>query len=195
MEFGSRSEPLRLGTHHPAERRFLLLRVAPARPVGHARRGHRPGRPPGSVRAGRQGLDGDPGLAGRALAAAISLVFRDATGDVEAPPRPAVARTGSQVRPPGTAVSVAASGAAVAAGASVVFRVLQLLCTVFAFRLDRERLRRVRSVLTQQVVDRQLIYLLVVQSVVSALAGIRLCWHKLRRTGGIKVRPAGSAAG
>jgi hypothetical protein len=65
----------------------------------------------------------------------------------------------------------------------VGFVVLQLLCTVFAFRLDREPLRPVWVVLTQQIVYRQLMYLVVVQSVVSALAGIRLRWYKLRRTG------------
>jgi len=66
------------------------------------------------------------------------------------------------------------------------FVVLQLLCTVFAFRLDRESLRPVWVVLTQQIVYRQLMYLVVVQSTVSALAGVRLRWHKLRRTGDLE---------
>ncbi len=65
----------------------------------------------------------------------------------------------------------------------VAFVILQLLCTVFAFRLDHEPLRPVWVVLTQQLVYRQLMYLVVVQSMVSALAGIRLRWYKLRRTG------------
>lgn len=39
----------------------------------------------------------------------------------------------------------------------------------------------------QQVVYRQIGYLVVIQSVVSALAGIHLPWHKLHRTGDITV--------
>lgn len=35
----------------------------------------------------------------------------------------------------------------------------------------------------QQVVYRQLMYLVVIQSMVSALSGVRLPWHKLERTG------------
>ncbi|HET8590132.1 MAG TPA: bifunctional polysaccharide deacetylase/glycosyltransferase family 2 protein [Nakamurella sp.] len=68
----------------------------------------------------------------------------------------------------------------------VTFVVLQLLCTVFAFRLDHEPLRPMWVVLTQQIVYRQLMYLVVVQSMVSALAGMRLRWYKLRRTGDLQ---------
>jgi cellulose synthase/poly-beta-1,6-N-acetylglucosamine synthase-like glycosyltransferase/peptidoglycan/xylan/chitin deacetylase (PgdA/CDA1 family) len=74
------------------------------------------------------------------------------------------------------------------------FVLLQLLCTVFAFRLDRESLRPLWVVLTQQVVYRQLMYLVVLQSIVSALGGVRLRWHKLRRTGEMEAAPAPDAS-
>ncbi|HEX6424901.1 MAG TPA: bifunctional polysaccharide deacetylase/glycosyltransferase family 2 protein [Acidimicrobiales bacterium] len=59
----------------------------------------------------------------------------------------------------------------------------QLLLAAFAFRLDREPLRPLWAVPVQQIVYRQLMYLVVVQSVATALAGTRLRWHKLRRLG------------
>jgi cellulose synthase/poly-beta-1,6-N-acetylglucosamine synthase-like glycosyltransferase len=60
---------------------------------------------------------------------------------------------------------------------------LQVLLGAYALRLDRESLRPLWSLPFQQVVYRQLMYLVVIQSVVSALQGIRLPWHKLERTG------------
>ncbi len=81
----------------------------------------------------------------------------------------------------------------VVVGAWVGFMVLQLLCTVYAFRLDNEPLRPLWVVLTQPIVYRQVMYLVVVQSVVSALGGVRLRWHKLRRTGDLDAVPAPDA--
>jgi peptidoglycan/xylan/chitin deacetylase (PgdA/CDA1 family)/glycosyltransferase involved in cell wall biosynthesis len=63
------------------------------------------------------------------------------------------------------------------------FTVLQLLAALYAFRLDREDPRPLWALVTQQVVYRQLMYLVVIQSAVSAIAGIRLRWHTLQRTG------------
>ncbi|CAL9675321.1 Undecaprenyl-phosphate 4-deoxy-4-formamido-L-arabinose transferase [Actinosynnema sp. ALI-1.44] len=63
------------------------------------------------------------------------------------------------------------------------FLVLQLVPAVIAFRLDRESLRPLWAVLLQPVVYRQLMYLVVIQSVVTAIAGARLPWQKLKRTG------------
>jgi hypothetical protein len=42
----------------------------------------------------------------------------------------------------------------------------------------------------QQVVYRQLMYLVVIQSVATAGYGIRLRWHKLRRTGAMESAPS-----
>jgi cellulose synthase/poly-beta-1,6-N-acetylglucosamine synthase-like glycosyltransferase/peptidoglycan/xylan/chitin deacetylase (PgdA/CDA1 family) len=59
----------------------------------------------------------------------------------------------------------------------------QVLIAAYALRLDRESLRPLWTLPLQQVVYRQLMYLVVVHSVVTALAGIRLRWHRITRTG------------
>jgi cellulose synthase/poly-beta-1,6-N-acetylglucosamine synthase-like glycosyltransferase len=63
----------------------------------------------------------------------------------------------------------------------------QLLTAAYAFRLDRERLRPLWSPPLQQVVCRQLTYLVVIQSVFTAVYGMRLPWEKLRRTGDVQL--------
>ncbi|MEJ2854547.1 MULTISPECIES: bifunctional polysaccharide deacetylase/glycosyltransferase family 2 protein [unclassified Saccharothrix] len=63
------------------------------------------------------------------------------------------------------------------------FLILQLVPAVIAFRLDRESLRPLWAVLLQPIVYRQLMYLVVIQSIVTAIAGARLPWQKLKRTG------------
>jgi cellulose synthase/poly-beta-1,6-N-acetylglucosamine synthase-like glycosyltransferase len=62
---------------------------------------------------------------------------------------------------------------------------VQLISTIYAFRLDREPLRPLWRLPLQQFVYRQLMYLVLIQSVLAALGGIRLGWQKLRRTGGL----------
>ena len=63
------------------------------------------------------------------------------------------------------------------------FVALQALTAAYALRLDRERLGPLWTLPLQQVVYRQLMYLVVVQSTVTALAGGRLRWHRMARTG------------
>ncbi|WP_395104248.1 bifunctional polysaccharide deacetylase/glycosyltransferase family 2 protein [Actinomadura sp. SCN-SB] len=63
---------------------------------------------------------------------------------------------------------------------------VQATGAVFAFRLDREPLRRLWALPVQQFVYRQLMYAVVIQSMVSAVGGIRLGWHKLQRAGGLE---------
>ncbi|WP_037305982.1 bifunctional polysaccharide deacetylase/glycosyltransferase family 2 protein [Amycolatopsis orientalis] len=64
-----------------------------------------------------------------------------------------------------------------------VFLLLQIVPGIIAFRLDRESLRPLLFLPLQQFVYRQLMYLVVIQSVMTALAGARLPWHKLDRLG------------
>lgn len=71
------------------------------------------------------------------------------------------------------------------------FLALQYVAAGYAFILDRERLAPLWSLVLQQFVYRQLMYLVVIQSVASALFGIRLRWQKLRRTGDMEAAPAG----
>ena len=61
--------------------------------------------------------------------------------------------------------------------------VIQILTAVLAFRLDRESLRPLWVLPLQQIVYRQLMYLVLVHSMVTAVTGGRLHWHKLDRTG------------
>jgi cellulose synthase/poly-beta-1,6-N-acetylglucosamine synthase-like glycosyltransferase len=76
------------------------------------------------------------------------------------------------------------------AGAWLAFTVVQTALAAFALRLDRESVRPLWTVPIQQIVYRQLMYLVVIQSVATALAGTRLRWQKLRRLG-IAGAPAG----
>jgi cellulose synthase/poly-beta-1,6-N-acetylglucosamine synthase-like glycosyltransferase/peptidoglycan/xylan/chitin deacetylase (PgdA/CDA1 family) len=71
----------------------------------------------------------------------------------------------------------------------VVFTSLQLLLGWYAFRLDRESPRVLWAMPLQQLVYRQLMYLVVVESVLTALHGTRLHWRPIARRGEIKVAP------
>ncbi|HTJ69898.1 MAG TPA: bifunctional polysaccharide deacetylase/glycosyltransferase family 2 protein [Actinospica sp.] len=63
------------------------------------------------------------------------------------------------------------------------FLAVQMLASWYAFRLDGERARVLWSVPLQQLVYRQLMYLVVIQSVVTALVGSRLRWQRMDRRG------------
>ncbi|HVV11908.1 hypothetical protein [Amycolatopsis sp.] len=74
---------------------------------------------------------------------------------------------------------------ALTAGAWLGMLLVQFLGAVYAFRLDGEKLRPLRPLPLQQIVYRQLMYGVLLQSVLTALAGTRLRWQKLRRSGGL----------
>ena len=59
----------------------------------------------------------------------------------------------------------------------------QMVTAVFAFRLDRENLLVLWVLPLQQFVYRQLMYLVLMQSAITALTGGRLGWQKLHRRG------------
>ena len=65
----------------------------------------------------------------------------------------------------------------------VAFSLLLLAIGIYAFRLDREQLRGLWPMPLQQFVYRQLMYLVVLQSLISALQGARLRWQHVERTG------------
>jgi cellulose synthase/poly-beta-1,6-N-acetylglucosamine synthase-like glycosyltransferase len=69
----------------------------------------------------------------------------------------------------------------------LAFNLLQLAQSVYAFRLDGERLRPLWALPLQQFVYRQLMYLVVIQSVISAVRGLGLRWQHVERTGEIEV--------
>jgi cellulose synthase/poly-beta-1,6-N-acetylglucosamine synthase-like glycosyltransferase len=60
---------------------------------------------------------------------------------------------------------------------------VQVLCGAYALRLDHEPVRPLWTLPAQQVVYRQLMYLVVIQSLVTAVLGARLRWHAMHRTG------------
>jgi hypothetical protein len=62
---------------------------------------------------------------------------------------------------------------------------VQVLLAVVAFRLDGECLRAIWLLPLQQVIYRQLIYLVLIKSLTTAVTGARLRWHKLDRTGAV----------
>jgi cellulose synthase/poly-beta-1,6-N-acetylglucosamine synthase-like glycosyltransferase/peptidoglycan/xylan/chitin deacetylase (PgdA/CDA1 family) len=63
------------------------------------------------------------------------------------------------------------------------FVLLQAIAGAYALHLDRERLRALWLLPLQQVVYRQLMYLVTIQSLITALLGTRQRWQVIRRTG------------
>jgi cellulose synthase/poly-beta-1,6-N-acetylglucosamine synthase-like glycosyltransferase/peptidoglycan/xylan/chitin deacetylase (PgdA/CDA1 family) len=74
----------------------------------------------------------------------------------------------------------------------LVMMAVQAVTAVLAFRLDRESLHPLWSLPLQQIAYRQLMYLVLLHSAGTAVAGRRLRWQKMRRTGEVTV-PARSA--
>ncbi|MEU1177329.1 bifunctional polysaccharide deacetylase/glycosyltransferase family 2 protein [Streptomyces sp. NPDC005820] len=67
---------------------------------------------------------------------------------------------------------------------------IQLACAAYAFRLDREKYRYLLMMPLQQLAYRQMMYLVLIHSSITALTGGRLRWQKLKRTGEVGT-PAG----
>ncbi|WP_053737862.1 glycosyltransferase [Nocardia sp. NRRL S-836] len=75
-----------------------------------------------------------------------------------------------------------------------VFLLLQTASAGYALRLDGESLKPLWAYPLQQVVYRQLMYAVVIQSLVTALHGTRLEWMSVQRTGRLADAPGGSVA-
>jgi poly-beta-1,6 N-acetyl-D-glucosamine synthase len=67
----------------------------------------------------------------------------------------------------------------------LVYSALTMATAAYALRLDGESLKPLWALPLQQFVYRQMMYLVVIQSVISAVSGVRLRWHKLHRTGDV----------
>jgi len=76
----------------------------------------------------------------------------------------------------------------------LAFLFLQMLAGGYALRLDGERLRALWVLPLQQVVYRQLMYLVTIQSVITALLGNRQRWQAMRRVGVFADLEAGDPA-
>ncbi|HZC27435.1 MAG TPA: bifunctional polysaccharide deacetylase/glycosyltransferase family 2 protein [Actinopolymorphaceae bacterium] len=75
-------------------------------------------------------------------------------------------------------------------GVWVAFAVLQVGAAAYALRMDGERLTAVWSLPLQQIVYRQLMYLVVLESVISAVLGTRIRWQHVARTGDVEAAPS-----
>src|SRR5262245_1482042 len=69
----------------------------------------------------------------------------------------------------------------------LAFNLLNVAQGAYAFHLDRERFRVLWTMPLQTFVYRQLMYLVVLQSVTSALQGLRLRWQHVERSGDVEV--------
>jgi cellulose synthase/poly-beta-1,6-N-acetylglucosamine synthase-like glycosyltransferase/peptidoglycan/xylan/chitin deacetylase (PgdA/CDA1 family) len=67
------------------------------------------------------------------------------------------------------------------------FNVLNLALGWYAFRLDRESPRPLWAMPLQQFVYRQLMYLVAIESIISALVGNRIRWQPMERTGEVEL--------
>ncbi len=76
----------------------------------------------------------------------------------------------------------------------LTFVLLQTLACGYALRLDRERLRSLWVLPLQQLVYRQLLYLVTIHSVITALLGTRQRWQVIQRAGVFAAGPAQRAA-
>ncbi|MEU5343269.1 MULTISPECIES: glycosyltransferase [unclassified Streptomyces] len=72
---------------------------------------------------------------------------------------------------------------------------VQAICAAYAFRLDKERMTHLLSLPLQQILYRQLMYVVLLQSWITALTGGRLRWQKLRRTGAVGLPGAAGPSG
>jgi cellulose synthase/poly-beta-1,6-N-acetylglucosamine synthase-like glycosyltransferase len=88
-------------------------------------------------------------------------------------------------------VALATAGVGGVVVAWLAFTFVQLVLAVTAFRLDRERLGPLWALPLQQVFYRQLMYLVVIRSVLTATSGTRLRWQKLRRLDDVRPATAG----
>ncbi|MGX1313779.1 hypothetical protein RKD24_003898 [Streptomyces calvus] len=68
---------------------------------------------------------------------------------------------------------------------------VQLACAAYAFRLDGERYRYLLMMPVPQLAHRQMLYLALIHSCVTALTGGRLRRQRLKRTGEVGM-PAGT---
>ncbi|MBO0802775.1 MAG: glycosyltransferase [Nocardiopsaceae bacterium] len=73
----------------------------------------------------------------------------------------------------------------------LAFTGIQFATALYAFRLDRESVGSLWALPLQQIVFRQLLYLVGIQSVVTALLGGRLGWQPTQRTGAFSASTPG----
>jgi peptidoglycan-N-acetylglucosamine deacetylase len=69
----------------------------------------------------------------------------------------------------------------------LAYYAMDLLVTVFAFRLEKEDLNPLKWVFIQRIVYRQMMTYVVFKSLISALKGVKVGWNKLKRKGNVEM--------
>src|SRR4029079_15178079 len=69
----------------------------------------------------------------------------------------------------------------------IAFNAVQVALAAYAFRMDGESLRPLWALPLQQFVYRQLMYLVIIESTISAFPGTRAQWGTLKRSGDVEV--------
>ena len=69
----------------------------------------------------------------------------------------------------------------------IAFNAIQVALAAFAFRIDGESYKPLWALPLQQFVYRQLMYLVIIESTVSAIVGTRAHWGSLERTGDVEI--------
>src|SRR3954454_24382262 len=69
----------------------------------------------------------------------------------------------------------------------LAFNAIQLAIAAYGFRLDGESLKPLWAMPLQQFVYRQLMYLVIIESTISALIGVRAHWQHIPRTGDVEI--------
>jgi hypothetical protein len=82
-----------------------------------------------------------------------------------------------------TLYGIVVQGRAEATIAWCLMLLMQIVTAIVAFKLDKESMRPLWSLPLQQFVYRQLVYVILLRSMMSAIAGVALRWQKLHRTG------------
>jgi cellulose synthase/poly-beta-1,6-N-acetylglucosamine synthase-like glycosyltransferase len=67
------------------------------------------------------------------------------------------------------------------------FNLVQLLLAIYAFKLDGESMKPLWALPLQQFLYRQLMYVVIIESTISALVGVRAGWRHIPRTGDVTV--------
>lgn len=67
----------------------------------------------------------------------------------------------------------------------ILFYLLDLLTSLYAFRLEKESPKPLGSLFIQRILYKQLMTYVVIKSIFSAIKGVTVGWNKLKRKGNV----------
>ena len=68
----------------------------------------------------------------------------------------------------------------------ITFFTVDLLTTLYAFRLEKESMKVLVHIFLQRIIYRLIMSYIVIKSILSAIKGARVVWNKLIRIGSVK---------